>query len=147
LGENTARFFVESPDVATKLVSGVIRTRLNKFSDIQEMEEKEELEYFFKRPVIEKGFARFKDDSDEKTKLVLLQTKTALEKVSENEWGIEAVKNALVEMTAVYGNGSVLHSLRAVLSGKKQSPDLFTISSVLGKKETISRLADYLLHE
>jgi glutamyl-tRNA synthetase len=147
LGENAVRFFVESPKVATKLVSGVIRTRLNKFSDIQEMEEKEELEYFFKRPIIERGFARFKDDSDEKTKLVLLETKTALKKVSENEWGPETVKNALAEMIAVYGNGSVLHSLRTVLSGKKQSPDPFTISSVLGKEETISRVEDYLLHE
>ncbi len=39
------------------------------------------------------------------------------------------------------GRGAVLWPLRVALSGKEKSPDPFTIASLLGKKETLSRIA------
>ena len=36
--------------------------------------------------------------------------------------------------------GELLHPVRYALSGKDQSPDPFTIASIIGKNETISRL-------
>ncbi len=36
--------------------------------------------------------------------------------------------------------GEVLHPVRMALSGRDKSPDPFTIASIIGKNETISRL-------
>ena len=36
--------------------------------------------------------------------------------------------------------GEILHPIRFALSGLDQSPDPFTIASIIGKNETISRL-------
>ena len=42
------------------------------------------------------------------------------------------------------GRGAVLWPLRVALSGKEKSPDPFTIAGLLGKKETLSRIAEAL---
>ena len=42
------------------------------------------------------------------------------------------------------GRGAVLWPLRVALSGKEKSPDPFTIAGLLGKKETIRRIAEAL---
>jgi glutamyl/glutaminyl-tRNA synthetase len=38
------------------------------------------------------------------------------------------------------GRGNVLWPLRVALTGKEKSPDPFTMLSILGKKESLSRL-------
>ena len=38
------------------------------------------------------------------------------------------------------GRGAVLWPLRYALSGKERSPDPFTLLSILGKEESISRI-------
>ena len=42
------------------------------------------------------------------------------------------------------GRGAVLWPLRVALSGKEKSPDPFAIGGLLGKKETLSRIAQAL---
>ena len=39
------------------------------------------------------------------------------------------------------GRGAVLWPLRVALSGKEKSPDPFAIAGLLGKKETLERIA------
>ncbi len=42
------------------------------------------------------------------------------------------------------GRGAVLHPLRYALSGRDQSPDPFTLVSILGKTESMSRISSAL---
>ena len=60
----------------------------------------------------------------------------------------EAVKAAIWDYATEEGRKNVLQPMREILSGKKQSPDPFTIASVLGKREALARLAKVteLLH-
>jgi nondiscriminating glutamyl-tRNA synthetase len=50
------------------------------------------------------------------------------------------LKESLAELLKEKGNGPVLYPLRACLTGKKQSPDPFTVACILGKTETLKRI-------
>jgi glutamyl/glutaminyl-tRNA synthetase len=52
----------------------------------------------------------------------------------------ETVKNALTDYAEEVGRGEVFWPLRVALSGKKQSPDPFTLAAILGQEETLARL-------
>lgn len=52
----------------------------------------------------------------------------------------QAIKDTLWEYATEEGRGEVLWPLRTCLSGRKQSPDPFTIAFILGKEETLSRI-------
>ncbi len=65
----------------------------------------------------------------------------ALEKISESDFSIDNIKNSLMPVAeSAESRGQVLHPVRYALSGRDKSPDPFTIASILGKNETISRL-------
>ena len=79
-------------------------------------------------------------------------TKTALESLCEALKALpegvsaEAVKEAIMpladaeEARGKGGRGAVLWPLRYALSGQERSPDPFTLISILGREETISRI-------
>ena len=52
----------------------------------------------------------------------------------------ETIKQSIWQYAEEVGRGEVLWPLRTSLSGRKQSPDPFTIAYILGKEETISRI-------
>ena len=66
-----------------------------------------------------------------------------LAKFSENITA-DAVREAIFPYATQEGRGAVLWPLRVALSGKEKSPDPFTIAGLLGKKETLSRIAEAL---
>lgn len=53
----------------------------------------------------------------------------------------EAVKEAIFPYATKQGRSAVLWPLRVALSGKERSPDPFTLISLLGKEETLKRIA------
>lgn len=53
---------------------------------------------------------------------------------------IEKIKTAVWAYAEAAGKGNVLGPMRIALSGKKQSPDPFTIAWIIGKEETVARL-------
>ena len=53
---------------------------------------------------------------------------------------MESVKSAIWPLAEDLGRGEVLWPLRVALSGKKQSPDPFTLAFVLGREETLARI-------
>lgn len=54
---------------------------------------------------------------------------------------MEAVKSALWPLAEELGKGEVLWPLRVALSGRKQSPDPFTLAYILGREETLARIS------
>lgn len=128
---------------AAKLVP-VIEGHISKWSDVKDMAEKGELDFFFTAP---------KMNQDDKKKLIYKNTPPekiinnlkvvikALENIDEQNFTLENIKDALMLVANMATKrGEVLHPVRYALSGLDRSPDPFIIASILGKNETLSRL-------
>jgi glutamyl-tRNA synthetase len=123
----------------------LIRGRIAKFSDIRELFEAGEFDYFFKEPVIDMNmlvWKGIKDDANaiEKTKAYLSKVIILLEAVSDKNWNYDSIKAAVIEYAEEEGKGNVLWPLRVALSGKEKSPDPFELAQVLGKGVTLKRI-------
>lgn len=91
-------------------------------------------------------------DFDEKAKLLLdaaaqllLQTVAdALVELSGDSWTLDAIEQKIrdVAETAEMGLGKVAQPLRAALTGRTTSPGIFDVLFLLGRDETLNRLAD-----
>ncbi|MEX2052189.1 MAG: glutamate--tRNA ligase [Candidatus Paceibacterota bacterium] len=126
--------------LATKLVP-IIFERISKWGDVKELIGAGELDLFFKLPEYDKTKLIFKDTPSEKIIQNLKVAITALENLPDDQFNVENVKNTLMQIAVMLpSKGEVLHPVRVALSGKDKSPDPFTIASILGKNETISRL-------
>lgn len=140
LNEEYKKLFEENVEASNLIIKEVIKTRIKKFADVETMISEGELDYFFKKPDLNLEIICFKDNSLEKTKETLKFTRDVLEKIPEDKWNIDFIKENLNTLFAENGVGAILHPLRVALSGKKQSPDPFTLSFILGKKEVLERL-------
>ena len=119
----------------------IISERISKFSDIKEMLERGELDFFFKVPEYSKDKLIFKDTPIENITTNLQNVVNELKKISEGDFTKENIKNILMNMAEkLPSKGELLHPVRFALSGLDKSPDPFTIAEILGKNETLSRL-------
>lgn len=125
---------------AAKIMELIILERIKKFGDVTAMADAGEFEYFYTRPDLDTDLIQFKDDSLEKAKEMIGLVIEKLEQVDDADWAKDTIKDTLWDWTSEVGRGSVLHPMRTILSGSKQSPDPFTLAYVLGKNETIERL-------
>jgi len=117
----------------------IIKERIEKFSEIIEMEKEGEFDYYFSNPEFELGKIFWKEEND----YSVLQTR--MEKCIEilnsvENFTAEKIKESLWDYATEEGRGSVLWPLRYTLSGKDKSPDPFVLADILGKEETIKRL-------
>jgi glutamyl/glutaminyl-tRNA synthetase len=78
--------------------------------------------------------------SDEDLKNTLEKSKTVLEKISDENWTRENLEKVLLE-TAGANRGELLWPLRAALTGAQKSPSPFEVAWVLGKRESLERIA------
>jgi glutamyl-tRNA synthetase len=125
-------------------IEHLIRDRMDKFSDLKELLENEFV-YFFKAPTVDSKmivWKTLKEDSEglAKTKDYLKHVQELLEPVAESDWDTEA-RIAVMPFAEKEGKGNVLWPLRVSLSGKEKSPDPFELMSILGKEETLKRIA------
>jgi|SRR3989344_5414108 len=119
----------------------VIFERISKWGDVKDMAERGELDFFFKAPEVEKTKLIYKNTAPEKITQNLKLAIKALENLDENNFTAENIKTALMIIAnKLDSRGEILHPIRFALSGLDQSPDPFTIASIIGKNETISRL-------
>lgn len=119
----------------------VIFDRINSFGEVVSTTEAGEWDLFFKKPDYEKNLLKWKGDSDlSVTKIHLESALFLLEKIPEDKFSFDNIKNTLFEYAEQKGKGSVLWPIRFALSGREKSPDPFIIMSVLGKKETLDRI-------
>lgn len=132
-------------ELLLKLVP-VLLDRINVYSDITTMADAGEFDYFFANPAYETKDLIWRDEKDgENTKKFLAETIAILNETSDDDFKeSEKIKEKLWGYATENGRGSVLWPIRFALSGKMKSPDPFTLASILGKKETIKRLAHAL---
>ncbi len=117
----------------------LITERIVKFSDVQTMTAAGELDFFFSPPELDQSSLSFKDILPNETKEHLEKAQRLLSGLP--EWTHEHIKNILMGYAdTLPKRGAVLHPVRYGLSGLLKSPDPFTIATILGKDETLSRL-------
>jgi glutamyl/glutaminyl-tRNA synthetase len=117
-----------------------IRERISTRGEFHEQAAAGEYDYIFATPEYETELLKWKNDQD------LSVTQPRLQKARElllnaDFSSPETVKNALMDYAEEVGRGEVFWPLRVALSGKKQSPDPFTLAAILGQEETLARLA------
>ncbi len=119
----------------------VIFERISKWSDVKDMAERGELDLFFKTPTYQKEKLIFKNSTAEDTKKNLELAINALSEINEDNFTQDTIKDSLMSLAdKLEKRGAMLHPVRFALSGLDKSPDPFTIASVIGKNETLSRL-------
>jgi glutamyl-tRNA synthetase len=119
----------------------IIFERISKWSEVKNMAERGEFDFFFKQPKFSKEKPISKNSSPEKISNNLKLAIKALEDLNENNFTIENIKNSLMKVADnLESRGELLHPIRYALSGLDKSPDPFIIASIIGKNETLSRL-------
>ncbi|MDD4988929.1 MAG: glutamate--tRNA ligase [Candidatus Pacebacteria bacterium] len=124
-----------------KKILPLIVDRISTFKDARDLAISGEFDYFEKQPdyVVEKIIPKKADKT--KTRERLLEVSKLLEKTSEKDFTQTKIKDALWDYATKEGRGEVLWPLRVSLSGLDKSPDPFTIAEILGKTETLKRVA------
>ena len=130
-----------SEETLRKIIPIIIE-HITNFGEVREMCASGELSYYFAEPTYPKEKLLWKDEQDV-TKLTarLLTIKGLLEGVSEADFTPPNVKNALWSYAEEEGRVQVLWPLRYALSGREKSPDPFQIASIIGKTESVRRVA------
>lgn len=123
-----------------KSVVPVMRERASTFGDIREADTAGEYAYFYKTPVYMPPALLWKEETAQATKARLERILSLLEGF-EGEWDKDTVKSVVWDYAEKEGRGQVLWPMRVSLSGREKSPDPFTISSIIGRDETIRRIA------
>lgn len=118
-----------------------IEERISYFGEVEKLVSNGELLFYFEQPeytttaLLWKG----KESLDE----VATHLKVLIEKInthSEDLFTSELVKKSIWSYAEEKGKGDVLWPMRYALTGREKSPDPFTVSAILGKKETLLRL-------
>ncbi|MFA6278907.1 MAG: glutamate--tRNA ligase family protein [Candidatus Paceibacterota bacterium] len=128
------------------MIIQLLKERAKSFKEAREMLSRE-LKCLFEEPVLDRDQLVAKEPKDRPD-----MTKSALESLSEAlkalSGGVspEVVKDSIMpladaeEAKGKGGRGAVLWPLRYALSGQERSPDPFTLISILGIKESLSRI-------
>ena len=126
-------------------ITPLISERIETVGDIKALFGAGEFLYLFQRPVFTAETASglfWKDEKDPGlTRARLARASELLTGVSESNFTQEKIKAAIWPYAEEQGRGSVLWPVRFALSGAQKSPDPFTLAELLGKAETLERLA------
>ena len=126
-----------------KFLVQIIFERISKWSDIDEMVRVGELDFFPTAPIIDVSKLIYKNSDFTSVKTNLSVVIKALNSIPQNNFIPVEIKSSIMRVINSLPNtstGEILHPVRFALSGRDKSPDPFTIASVIGKDETISRL-------
>lgn len=115
-----------------------IKERINKYTDLAQMIEEGELQFYFAQPIYAGELLVPKKGTIEITKTHLQTLVSMIESI--DAWTADSIKDALWGYATEKGRGEVLWPLRVALSGREKSPDPFSIAFVIGKEETINRI-------
>ena len=128
-----------------KKIVPIVRDRVSKWSDIDQMLADGDLEYFFEAPQISVENLicpeKLRKDADVSKEDISKHLGALIQKLEEvDNWQTDDIKNSIWDYATEQGRGVVLWAMRYALSGKEKSPDPFILGFVLGKKETLARL-------
>lgn len=121
----------------------VMRERASTFKEIGDADRAGDYTLFYKAPVFEAPLLVWKEETVDATRARLQRILSLLEGV-EGDWTKDTVKSAVWDYAEKEGRGQVLWPMRVSLSGREKSPDPFTISSIIGRDETVRRITSAL---
>lgn len=118
----------------------ILRERIEVGSQLQTDMENGEYDFAFARPTVNPALIQWKNDETPADALPRLKHAiTLLEALSEHA-EVEEIKAALWDYAEEVGKGELLWPLRVALTGKKQSPDPFSVIYTIGVQEAILRV-------
>lgn len=125
-----------------KKVAHLIIERIEKWSDVEKLFAEGDFVYFFKAPEASRDMLFWKDEKNaEKTKERLSQVLELISSADDSSFADSETTKALIwDYANAEGRGQVLWPTRVALSGREKSPDPFTLLSLLGKEESVSRI-------
>ncbi len=129
----------EAKDKIIKIIP-LIKEKISSLSEIDYLKEEGEFDYFFSQPTNYDPFKIIWKKSDKESTLKHLQKIQTIVSENNEKNTPDEIKELLWNYAEKEGRGDVLWPMRYSLSGKEKSADPFTISSVLGKEETLSRI-------
>jgi glutamyl-tRNA synthetase len=133
------KFEGKSKEMITKIIP-LIKEKVNKFSDIDNLISKGEFDYFFSKPENYDVSKLIWKKTDKENTIKHLEKVKEIISEKEEKNNPDEVKEILWNYAEEAGKGDVLWPTRYALSGRDKSPDPFTLISILGKQETIERI-------
>ena len=118
--------------LAQQLAPEIIN-RIRTWRDLQNIAASGEFSYFWQTPRYDKTLL--------KTTKHLGAVAALWDTLPAVDFTAEKLKAALWDFATTQGRSEVLWPLRVALTGRAQSPDPFTVAAILGKSETLKRLA------
>ena len=119
----------------TKIIA-LEKERLKKLSDIVPLSA-----FFFALPEYDAAVLVWKKSDKEKARGTLAASLAELEKIPEAGFDAPRIKAALDALAGSSSAGDVYWPLRVALSGREASPGPVEIADILGRKETLARIA------
>jgi len=127
--------------VISEPVIPVIAERIETLEDAEQLLKTGEMDFYGEAPTYDSQALLWHKDPDvEKTKTHLTAVLNYLSDIPESDFTADRIKEEVWDYASKEGRGNVLWPMRFALSGKKASPDPFTLAVILGKKETLKRL-------
>lgn len=122
-------------------VTMLLGERVSTLSDIAESVREGEAGFFFNAPSFPKNILSWRGrESPETIRTHLGEVLKIVKKLPET-FSPSAIKEDVFPYAEKAGRGEVLWPFRVALTGRERSPDPFTVASVLGREETLRRIA------
>ena len=135
-----------SENIFNKLIPN-IRERTDSLAGLNREVDAGEYDYFFQDPQVDIAKLSWKDTKLEFTYEHLRYIRDKLSHLAEQDFSKDKIKSVVWNYAEDNGRGNVLWPIRYALTGREQSPDPFTVAEVLGREETLRRLAAVLENE
>jgi len=125
-------------DILIKLLP-LVRERIHSLIEFRGLIAAAEYDFAFLVPMYDVVLLKWKNDSSPKDALPRLLGAINILKTADFT-SPDTIKAALMPYAETVGKGELLWPVRIALSGRAQSPDPFTIASIIGQGETLARL-------
>ncbi len=130
---------IESVNTIHGKLLPLIRERIENLTQLRELITAGEYDFAFKTPIYEVSLLKWKNDATPADALPRLREAINILKTADFT-SAATIKASLMPYAETVGKGKLLWPVRIALSGRAQSPDPFTIASIIGPGETLSRL-------
>ena len=117
-----------------------IRERISIGTNIVEQSESGEYDFAFSSPTVQYEMLAWKNDTSPRAALPRLQKVAEILTTLDEQSSVEEIRQRIMPYAEEVGKGEVLWPLRVALSGRKQSPDPFTIIHIIGPSEAYKRV-------
>ncbi len=125
-------------DIFEKIIP-IVQEKIVRFGEVPGVVN--DLRFFFETPKYELKNLLPKAQNEADTAARIEKIINMLVSIPEENFTVESVKEALWDYATTEGRGNVLWPMRYGLTGREKSPDPFTVVSIVGKNETLIRLA------